>query len=144
MDFTICEKVIFRAKDGNKYTSDLLMPFTSSLNSNKVIINELIIERYRIHKSEMINTWLNLMTNMGYFKNIENIEQNIFIATCLQSNDKQLIVSEKEDYPNIDYQGLTVYDCDEAIELLRPNNTYIYQNGSENQISTGSNSSNIK
>ena len=69
---------------------------------------------------------------------------NIYIETCKRTYDKKLIVREKEDYLGVLYNGIDVYDKDEAIaELINPT-TIIYQQGKGNQLSTGNNSPNEK
>lgn len=145
MDYTICEKVIELAKQGNKYTADLLFPLTSTGNPHKVILNDHILDRYSMHSTEFISTWLHLLT-VGNFKKMIDIEvvegDNIFIKTCNASHDKQFIVREREDYDKNLYDNLNVLNCEEAIVSLQAPAQVIYQIGNGNQVSTGNQSPN--
>ena len=144
MDYTICKNVIKNAKDGNRIMTDLLMPFTASSNPHKVILNEKINNEYSNYESELIRSWLNLLSISKFFKNIQCTDENIFIATCRLSHDKRFIVHEKEDYPKKHYKEINVLDSLEAIEEISPVKVQIVQQGSGNQASMGNNSANIK
>jgi len=146
MDYTVCSKVLETASQELKYAYDLLWHFIQE-NPNRVAINDEILEEYlkKAHESGTIREWIKGMDFKNYWKKIE-IEQsdNIFIATCQKTHDKQFIVCEKEDYQNNDYSGITVFNKDEAIIELQPKAIIIKQSGNNNQASTGNNSSNSK
>jgi hypothetical protein len=147
MDYTICDKVIETAKNGNKYYIDLLYPLISSSNPHKIILNDKILEKYHAHSTEFISTWLHLLS-VGDFKKYLEINiatsQNVFIETCKISHDKMLIVREKEDYDEHLFNELNVINSDEAISNIRGSQVIIYQSGTQNQISTGNQSPNTK
>jgi len=141
MDYTICKNVIDISKNGNKYTT-LLFHFTNINNSDKVVLNNYILDSYKQFDTEMIRSWINLMTNLNTWKYIENITcniDNVFIDSCSITYDKKLIVSEKEDYPNSKYNNLEVFNKDEALCNLTQT-SQININGSNHNITTGNNS----
>lgn len=141
MDYTICAKVVQRAKLGNRYSYDLLLPLTSSNIPHRIVINDKIVEEYQKHSNEIIRTWLNGITHNEYYKIVEIEEyKNLFPDTCRLTRDATLIVCEKEDYDENVLNGLNVIDKDEAINDIRPNTTLISVVGDENKLSTGNNS----
>ncbi|WP_417609991.1 hypothetical protein [Owenweeksia hongkongensis] len=141
MDYTICSKVIEIAKDGNETTYDLLMPFTSSSNSNRVVLNSHILEQYGMHYNELIRTWVNGIMNRKFYKMVD-IEgfQDLFPDTCRLTTDAKFIVREKEDYPAHSYRDITVLDQNEAIIEICPKTVQIVQIGNGNIASAGDNS----
>lgn len=141
MDYTVCKNVIDLAKTGNKYTT-LLFHFTMSNNSDKVVLNNDILEAYKESKTEMIHSWIDLMTKLMTWKKIDNVTCNcddIFINSCNVTYDKKLIVSEREDYTSMQYENLDVINKDEAINILMPT-SQISIIGNGTSLTTGNNS----
>jgi len=138
MDYTICSRAIKAAKGYNKYTSDLLMVFTQT-NSYRVVKNSKILDVYGKIADESIRTWINLVTNCGYWKECEcdANEKNIFFETCLRVADKKLIADEKEDYTEEERCAINILNKDEAIDELNPGKKVI------NHINQGDNSNAI-
>lgn len=138
MDYVINSKVIEVAKGGNKYTSDLLMLFAGNVIPHKVVKNIRILDEYKALADDYIRTWIELVTNNGYWVNVECDDDPVFIKTCLATHDKKLIVDDKNsDYA--DYEGLMPIDKDEAIDEISPEKNVIHQNGNNNQAIIGGN-----
>jgi len=146
MDYTVCSKVLETASKELKYAYDLLWHFIQE-NPNRVVINDKILEEYIKYANESgtIREWIKGMDFKKYWKPVAIDEfENLFIDTCRRTHDKRLIVCEKEDYNPINYNGITVFNKDEAISELQPAGIVINQSGNNNQATTGNNSSNIK
>lgn len=128
MDYTICSKTIEAAKGNNKYTANLLMVFTQT-NSYRVVKNKRILEIYGKIADESIKTWINMVTNCGYWKECECSadEKNIFFETCLLVDKKKLIADEKEHYTEKQRSIANIINKDEAIDELSPDKQVINQ-----------------
>lgn len=142
MDYTICKKVIELSKDGQGKYPQLLFHFMSN-NSNKVVINNLILDSYKRYNTSIIHTWIDLMDKQGMWKKINDpdcAESELFIKTCHSTYDKKLIVSEKEDYDVEQYEELDVMNKDEAYISLCSTTHVNNINGDNNSITTGNSS----
>ena len=146
MDYTICSNLVALSSDHKKYLYDLLWKIVLN-TSIKVASNYEILSEYQSIglDSEEIRAWISGMDFNDKWKTVKIVpNSNIYIETCKRTYDKKLIVREKEDYLGVLYNGIDVYDKDEAIaELINPT-TIIYQQGKGNQLSTGNNSPNEK
>lgn len=144
MTFTISDRVIESAKDGNSYTANLLLPFTSASNSHTVAVNSIILDKYNLFSTHHIHSWIDLMSKLGLFRNIACTHSNIFIETCKLTYDKRLIVADKQEYPASEYAELNeILDSDEAIvSYMTKATTTIIQTGNNNQATSGNNSTN--
>lgn len=144
MDLTICSKVTMVAASNLKYGFDLLLALTVNGGHN-VSINPPILKEYEKISldpvNELIRTWIMGMDYKGLWKAVHIDKFNkLFIDTCRLTHDKTLIVSDKEDYDADDYEGLTVYNKDQAIINIKPASIKIIQIGTGNIASAGNNS----
>ena len=134
--FVIDKKVL---EADERYYGSLLMPIANVRNGHTIAFNQKIKEEYlTVKKTTRLDAWLEIATATDVFKNVECAGDPIFIKTCLETYDKKLIVSEKEDYS--DYEGLTPIDKDEAMNQIRPANIIIIQTGDNAQATCGSGS----
>lgn len=144
--YTLCDCILSNIELDKKYITDLLMVFTQQTNPFKVAIDKsgCIIDRYEkiAGKSEIISTWLFLMTmKPSSFETINidvsHIEDDdeVFLEVCSSTkNQQKTFVNSHERWRNVKYISpnkldydnklIFVYDRDEAIhELHQPNST---------------------
>ena len=149
MDFTLCSKLVELSTKDLKYASNILMKFITDENPHRVVVNEQILMKYNeialAKNGQIINSWIQLMDHMKYWKKIEfTTRGNNYIEVCKKTTDKKLIVDEKEDYEEENCDELTLLNKLEAVDELKIKNISIIQTGPNSQASTGDNSPNIK
>lgn len=142
MQYTICLSAVKNVPNAKKY-AQLLFHFIMENNPDRVVYNSQILESYKLVQSDIIASWIDLMTNGGHWKSIENLEctsSELFIEACKVSSDKRLIVDEKDFYDTCRYDGIScVLDKYEALVELGTNRN-IYINGEGHTFTTGESS----
>lgn len=145
MDYVICSKLIEEVPTNSAIAYNLLFSFLNSNSPNKVVLNEAIIDEYGTIINEIVSVWINGLVKDGLYKSVNTPDFEdglLFIETCRQTYDKQLIVSEKEDYLEEHYCGLNIQNKYEAMSAFNTPINNITQIGVNNQITTGNNSPN--
>lgn len=137
MDYTICSEVLEAAMKNKKYFRQLLSKFFDENEPIRVVINPTIAKIYKKialsdeRGSDRIVIWLEEMTEniQECWAFVDCKNKPIFIKTCKDSDDKKLIVSDKNNYHS-GYEGLKPIDKNEAINEIRSPKNIFYIKGS--------------